>query len=433
MDNMKKLLYILLFLPLGLFGQTQIINVGTTANDGTGDPLRTAMQKINLNTVAIQDTHTVYRALFGNIFTKAGTRNEINDTIEARIAAASELGDIAPLWTDTTLIIATKTDLLNIEGGGTASKFYILSGNVDATGFPAAGDTSLTHTNFIGKHLNVFREGQLQQQHTNNTTQDGFWLNNATGEIRLRPALSAGEQLEIWSTNTIQWEALTAEGGGAESTLLTSLRAFWQLDEVSGTAVNDVLGVYNGTTTGAVNQAGKFGVAETFTRSSAQWANIGTTVGDVGTSDFSIAAWVYVTSFPSATMGVLGNVYDLPWYYLGFNSTNHAYAIINFGGGNITLEGNSVLSATTWYHLALVCDRSGNATLYVNGVAQTDVEDISSGVAVALNNSNSFGIGSLGNLSGYTFNGTVDAAGIWLKILSGAELTTLQTKTYPWN
>lgn len=27
----------------------QIINIGTTANDGTGDPLRTSMQKINAN------------------------------------------------------------------------------------------------------------------------------------------------------------------------------------------------------------------------------------------------------------------------------------------------------------------------------------------------------------------------------------------------
>ena len=27
----------------------QVINVGAAANDGTGDPLRTAMQKVNLN------------------------------------------------------------------------------------------------------------------------------------------------------------------------------------------------------------------------------------------------------------------------------------------------------------------------------------------------------------------------------------------------
>ena len=110
-------------------------------------------------------------------------------------------------------------------------------GNIDSLGFPDAGDTSLTHTTFIGKHLSLYRDGVLQQTHTDNTQQDGYWINNITGEIRVRPAFGASEQIEIWATNTIQWEMIVAEGGGgeAESTLLTGLKAGWKLDEEEGT------------------------------------------------------------------------------------------------------------------------------------------------------------------------------------------------------
>lgn len=35
--------------PVGPFGNQEYINIGATANDGTGDPLRTAFEKINNN------------------------------------------------------------------------------------------------------------------------------------------------------------------------------------------------------------------------------------------------------------------------------------------------------------------------------------------------------------------------------------------------
>ncbi len=45
---MKKLLiYLFLLLPISVFGQLPLINIGTSANDHTGDPLRTMAQKTN--------------------------------------------------------------------------------------------------------------------------------------------------------------------------------------------------------------------------------------------------------------------------------------------------------------------------------------------------------------------------------------------------
>lgn len=52
---MKKLFLLFFFLPWIATAQQQTISVGTSANDGTGDPLRTAMQKINANFTEVYD------------------------------------------------------------------------------------------------------------------------------------------------------------------------------------------------------------------------------------------------------------------------------------------------------------------------------------------------------------------------------------------
>lgn len=68
MTNMKRILAILLFLPLALLGQTRLtIGVGNSANDGTGDSLRTAMQKANTN------FSTLWATVYTNGVGKLGT------------------------------------------------------------------------------------------------------------------------------------------------------------------------------------------------------------------------------------------------------------------------------------------------------------------------------------------------------------------------
>jgi hypothetical protein len=66
--------------------------------------------------------------------------------------------------------------------------------------------------------------------------------------------------------------------------------------------------------------------------------------------------------------------------------------------------------------------------MYINGVAQTDVEDISADVAVAGNNNIVFDIGNIGNSHAtYYFGGSIDDAAIWLRLLTQDEITALQT------
>jgi hypothetical protein len=99
---------------------------------------------------------------------------------------------------------------------------------------------------------------------------------------------------------------------------------------------------------------------------------------------------------------------------------------MNFGTGAIEVSSNTELAADTWIHLAVTVDRSGNATMYVNGVAQADVESVVSAVAVAGNNNSIFNIGNFGNSNIDRFaNFTIDEVGMWLKVLTTDEINEL--------
>jgi len=72
---MNKLLLVLLF-PLCLFGQTRaVINTGTTANDGTGDSLRTFGLKSNTNFA------TLWASVYTNGVTKIGTNIVLSGSV----------------------------------------------------------------------------------------------------------------------------------------------------------------------------------------------------------------------------------------------------------------------------------------------------------------------------------------------------------------
>ncbi len=59
---MKKILiFLLISLGVAVYAQPETVNVGSSPDDGTGDPLRTAMQKLNTNDVAAFDSLAVQR------------------------------------------------------------------------------------------------------------------------------------------------------------------------------------------------------------------------------------------------------------------------------------------------------------------------------------------------------------------------------------
>lgn len=420
---MKKILFLILCLiPLAGFGQSVFkrgIMVGTTDSTAVVDSI-----------VKYDSTMRTYSGL-----------NRIYDT--KLLEDAGLLNTYAPIWADTTGVIATKTDILNIEGGsGVSGKFYYLSGNVDGSGFPDAGDSLLTHTNFIGKHLTVIREGQIQQQHTLNTTQDGFKFDNATGTITFRPILNTGEQLEIWSTNTIQWENLVAEGGGgeAESVLLDSLIAYYSLDEISGTNANEQVGNFDGTIYSSTSgTAAKVGLGVTIGSTGA--IVVPYAAGLASVSDkMSISLWVKTSTLPSvagtpyrlftlwdATTHIVHSVYiytDNKIWASFMNTTADEYFVSSAG----------TVSNGTWYHIVAVCEGTGRTLkLYVNNVVSTG--NAFSGTLHAFNHSAV--IGNEQNGYGVWLRGIIDEVGYWYQRLVPTDVVLLYQsgsgRAYPFN
>jgi hypothetical protein len=104
-----------------------------------------------------------------------------------------------------------------------------------------------------------------------------------------------------------------------------------------------------------------------------------------------------------------------------------------FGGGNILTYSNNGLSAGNTYHIVVTWDRSGLCQMYVDGVLQTDDEDISAYVAADLTKAGQFAIGRPGNvLADYYFDGIIKKVGFWHKVLTTDEIAELGSgSTYP--
>lgn len=328
--------------------------------------------------------------------------------------------------------LATQSDILNIVGGGSGYSEYAKEFTVGDTGFPGAGDSTITSTDWAGRIVKAFRDGTYQRHKAAASNKEGIRVNNTTGQVIFYPPFIADENIIIEAADpTHRYEATIS---GTESSLLTGLRAFWKLDETSGTNVNDVTGMYNGTTNATVGALGVFGYAETF-NGTTQFVDCGTTVGDVGTNDFALAGRIYLTSWPGTydCAGMAGNWGSYPYFYVGVYGDHKIKGCVNFAGSNIEILSNSVISLNTWYNVVLLADRSANLTLYVNEVAQSDVADISAHSAVNVTNNNTFAIGRVGNsLSGHWWTGRLDDVGLFVKTLTSGEISDVADKTHPW-
>jgi len=408
------------------------VNIGTTANDGTGDALRTAFQKVNANNALIE-------AAFATVPTVTEMRDAIADTNQYNKEQAIPISTLAFMQADSNSYggAMTYNGVVNYVaanggtggGGGYEWTEFIVG---TTTGAPANADTAFTISQMAGDVIELYRgtTADLHKQWLNETATNGKtgYRYNSSGQIVVRPAWSTNDRAYIKAVPTSGVSKITLPGGA--STLLTGLRAGWKMDETSGTQVNDVLSTYTGTTNATVNQTGKFGKAHSYNGS--QLATFGTDVGDLGTNDFSYSVWIYVPTLQSAYNGFIEMQSGVVSFYAMVDPDNYIRATITFDDTNyITMTSNSAISASTWTNVIVTYDRSGNGTLFINGVAQTDVEDVSSGVAVDVQCNLNFRIGR-GGTSTWYFNGNIDDVYLWTKVLTQNEIDAIQLGTYPW-
>ena len=222
--------------------------------------------------------------------------------------------------------------------------------------------------------------------------------------------------------------------GATPGSLADNIRAYWKFDELTGTTIYDVTGNgFHGTAYGSPTLVtpGKLyysvscdGVDD--------YINCGTTVGDTGWVDFTIAGWVYLISSTNTYNGICGCWGDEPYYYLNLNESDYFRVSFSpYSGTSSTILSDAALSIGTWYHFAALFDRGGYMSLFINAVEQMSKVDISSYSATNFINNNTFNISNIGsNLAGYYGNIRIDGLGLWLRTLTSGEITQLYNSGY---
>src|SRR6056300_230545 len=178
--------------------------------------------------------------------------------------------------------------------------------------------------------------------------------------------------------------------------------------------------------TGGVN--GYIGAGGVFNGSSSYTTinSTSTTPFDASSEDFSISAWINVSSFQNdaCIISKWGPTSTNQSYFFGFNgSADNTKLIVYEKSGSTTHVINSTSTTITtgsWFHVAYVRN-STQTIIYINGVAETfsNTNTINSG------NSQPIIVGRQEGYPSTSFNGKIDQMRLFNKALSSSEITTL--------
>lgn len=217
-------------------------------------------------------------------------------------------------------------------------------------------------------------------------------------------------------------------GGAVPSPLLTSLVAYWKLDEASGTR-NDSHGTNHLTDNNTVGSvAGKVGNAADFIRANLEYLSradggSGLNFGDV---DFTFAAWIRIKSKPALSMQCISK-----WtpgslsYVVEWNVADRfRFWVSSDGSAFAFLDANSLGSPAlnTWYFVAAWhAATADNINIQVNN-GTVDSAAYSAGVFAS---NAAFYLGRYHATDDYHLDGAIDEAGAWSRLLTADERTQL--------
>lgn len=149
------------------------------------------------------------------------------------------------------------------------------------------------------------------------------------------------------------------------------------------------------------------------------------TVHDITTGDFSFTFWIYRTSDSGSTEHIVKkqNSTTNAGYRIIITSSDTIGGRIN-AGSDIPFNSTSTIAINTWYFVAVVFDRDGNGTIYINGTADGTPVDIS-GQSGSITNTQTFTVGRDSSASSGFFPGRIDDLRIYSKALSADEVKAI--------
>jgi len=213
--------------------------------------------------------------------------------------------------------------------------------------------------------------------------------------------------------------------------------AYWKFDEDSGTATDSTGNGHTGSIVGAVRVLGKMGGALSFDGVNnyvfASEAQSGGTSGaglDMGTRDWTVAAWINTTSSGMIVtkMGFVGGSNPDGWG-LSISGNGTVGAVVHKSNGgivNIFSGDGATVNDGQWHHIAVVFNRAGNMTRYVDGLRSGTRYSLSSLSGQSINNSRQVQIGARDQAGDEIFfQGLIDDARVYALALSAQEIAML--------
>lgn len=204
--------------------------------------------------------------------------------------------------------------------------------------------------------------------------------------------------------------------------LTDDLVSYWKLDEASGTR-NDSHSTNHltdnntvGSTTGKLNNCATFVADDTEYLSVANNAEL--QVGDI---DFSISCWCYFTAAAGIQYVFCKTAAFFP-YALSYNNVGGADEMKFEAYFNNTVVKTGAFAINTWMHVVCINDSVANqCTIIINDGTPT------SNAHGAFANTDGAGDLRIGgsDASGQYLAGRVDEIGLWKRVLTAGEITTL--------
>lgn len=230
--------------------------------------------------------------------------------------------------------------------------------------------------------------------------------------------------------------------------LTDNLVSYWKLDESSGNAADSVGSntLTNNNTTayaaGKINNGADFELSFSNSLSITDAAQTGLDL----TGAFTISFWVKPESVVSGyhTMVSKGGISvaasDTTTQYLiwrdndGAGSAERVQFLVRTAGANKEIgytTGSAILNAGTWYHIVAYYNPSTKMELFINNVSVAS--STSSVPASLVNTARPFGLGAdEAATAANFFDGVIDEVGIWNRVLTSDEITSLYNSGNGW-
>jgi len=266
------------------------------------------------------------------------------------------------------------------------------------------------------------------------TTNEDF--TGTIDEVRIyNRALSQADVTALYSTGLIKINSASSQINVVPSGLI----GYWTMDggKMTSTLAYDsstsgnTLSLLNGTakTMGKVGQSLNLDASDDELFCSE--ANCGGTTGgkyDMGTRDWTVMAWIKPEAggtncnIRGTVVGKIGD--DEIGWYLGIGGQYVCAEIRGASNISSTLDGSQV-SLNQWSHIAVVFDRDGNMTRYLNGVQTGTQDNISANNGSSVDHPHNFCIGARDGAGGCAerrYDGSVDEVRIYERVLTAGEI-----------